>query len=109
MMRTGEHLVATGSGVFRVSTVMRRTAGKRWLAELEKDEGGRYSSAQERDEAPAETRLSQEELLESRGAVTQKAQSSKTRRLSEALHEHAPEEAAETAKKEENLRIRTAH
>ena len=34
VMRSGEHLVATSRGVFRVSTVMRRTADKRWSAEL---------------------------------------------------------------------------
>ena len=32
VMRSGEHLVATSRGVFRVSTVMRRPADKRWTA-----------------------------------------------------------------------------
>ncbi len=40
IIRTGEHLVATERGVFRVSTVMRRMADKRWSAELLKQIGG---------------------------------------------------------------------
>ena len=40
MMRSGEHLVGTAKGVFRVSTVMRRTADKRWSAELIKGIAG---------------------------------------------------------------------
>ena len=40
MMRSGEHLVATGKGVFRTSTVMRRAADKRWSADLIKNIGG---------------------------------------------------------------------
>jgi hypothetical protein len=40
IMRSGEHLVATKAGVFRVSTVMRRTPDKRWSAELVKQIGG---------------------------------------------------------------------
>ena len=35
-MRTGEHLVATSQGVFRVSTIMRRPADQRWSEELVK-------------------------------------------------------------------------
>ncbi len=34
IMRSGEHLVATGKGVFRVSTVMRRPPGRRWSADM---------------------------------------------------------------------------
>ena len=34
VMRTGEHLVATEKGVFRVATVLRRSSDKRWSAEL---------------------------------------------------------------------------
>ena len=34
MMRSGEHLVATAKGVFKVSTVMRRPPGRRWSAEM---------------------------------------------------------------------------
>ena len=34
VVRTGEHLVATSKGVFKVSTVMRRSPGRRWSAEL---------------------------------------------------------------------------
>ena len=34
VMRSGEHLVATEKGVFKVSTVLRRAADKRWSAEL---------------------------------------------------------------------------
>ena len=36
IMRTGEHLVATTRGVFRVSTVMRRASDKIWSAEIMK-------------------------------------------------------------------------
>ncbi len=38
--RSGEHLVGTERGVFRVSTVMRRPAGKRWSMELLNKIGG---------------------------------------------------------------------
>ena len=34
IMRSGEHLVGTNRGTFRVSTAMRRSADKRWSAEL---------------------------------------------------------------------------
>lgn len=34
IIRSGEHLVATTTGVFKVSTVMRRIPDKRWSAEL---------------------------------------------------------------------------
>ncbi len=40
VMRSGEHLVATDKGVFRVSTVMRRPPGRRWSAELIKKIAG---------------------------------------------------------------------
>ena len=36
VMRTGEHVVATAKGVFSVSTVMRRSPGSQWSAELVK-------------------------------------------------------------------------
>ena len=39
-MRSGEHLVATKAGVFRVSTVMRRSPDKRWSADLVRQIGG---------------------------------------------------------------------
>ena len=39
-MRSGEHLVATKAGVFRVSTVMRRSPDKRWSADLVSQMGG---------------------------------------------------------------------
>ena len=34
IMRSGEHLVGTATGVFKVSAVMRRTADKRWSADI---------------------------------------------------------------------------
>ena len=34
VVRSGEHLVGTKDGVYKVSTVMRRAAGKRWSAEV---------------------------------------------------------------------------
>ena len=34
MMRSGEHLVGTENGVFKVSTVMRRSADRRWSADV---------------------------------------------------------------------------
>ena len=37
MMRSGEHVVATRTGTFTVSTVMRRAEGKQWSSELLKD------------------------------------------------------------------------
>ena len=40
IIRTGEHLVATNRGVFRVSTVRRRTPDKRWSATLIKSMTG---------------------------------------------------------------------
>jgi hypothetical protein len=40
IMRSGEHLVATKAGVFRVSTVMRRSPDKRWSADLVGQIGG---------------------------------------------------------------------
>ena len=36
-MRTGEHLVATSRGVFRVSTIMRRPADQRWSETMIKE------------------------------------------------------------------------
>ena len=39
-MRTGEHLVATCQGVFRVSAIMRRPADQRWSEELVKSMKG---------------------------------------------------------------------
>ncbi len=40
IMKTGEHLVGTARGVFRVSTVMRRASDKRWSAQLLRNIGG---------------------------------------------------------------------
>ena len=40
VMRSGEHLVATDTGVFKVSTVMRRAADRRWSADLVKSMRG---------------------------------------------------------------------
>ncbi len=40
VMRSGEHLVGTTRGVFRVSTVMRRPADKRWSSSMLKAIGG---------------------------------------------------------------------
>ncbi len=40
IMKTGEHLVGTARGVFRVCTVMRRPSDKRWSAQLLRDIGG---------------------------------------------------------------------
>ena len=37
VMRTGEHLIATSGGVFKVSTVMRRPADQRWSETLIKE------------------------------------------------------------------------
>ena len=37
MVRSGEHLVGTGRGVFKVSTIMRRTVDKRWSEQMVKD------------------------------------------------------------------------
>ena len=37
VMRTGEHLVATSRGVFRVSTIMRRPADQRWSETMIKE------------------------------------------------------------------------
>ena len=34
VMRSGEHLIATEKGVFKVTTVLRRVADKRWSADL---------------------------------------------------------------------------
>ena len=40
VMRSGDHLVATSRGVFKASTVMRRTIDKRWSANLVKEMKG---------------------------------------------------------------------
>ncbi|MBN71658.1 MAG: hypothetical protein CME32_20555 [Gimesia sp.] len=40
VIRSGEHLVATKNGVFKVSTIMRRTSDKRWSAKLVKEMKG---------------------------------------------------------------------
>ncbi len=40
VMRSGEHLVGTAKGVFRVSTVMRRPEDRRWSKDLLKQIGG---------------------------------------------------------------------
>ncbi len=40
IMRSGEHLVGTSRGVFRVSAVIRRPSDKRWSAQMLKEIGG---------------------------------------------------------------------
>ena len=40
IMRTGEHVVATSKGAFRVATVMRRAADKRWSADMVRQMAG---------------------------------------------------------------------